>query len=689
MLFLRKLGPLLLGKASRFQILVASTVGAMLGFVPGFFLLGFGRGLSDAPALVFSLLAIVLILNTNLAVFGLSFVLAKLAAVPLLPLSFEVGSILLDGPTQGLFRWLINAPFFAWFGLERYATTGGLALGFVVGLVFGILFWTGLRKLQTRMADVEDGERYQQWTGKFWVRALSWLFLGARPKPGIWEAKLEAQKRVSPIRWLGLAAAVLFGLGLYLAQSFFAGPALRHLAREGLESWNGATVDLARAEVDLAGARMSLAGLALADPEALETDSFRARSLELSVGTTALLSRRFVIDEIHSKEASSGLQREQKGERIRKESEAPPAPPAEPGDKASKTLEDYVKDAQKWHARLQRVSEILARLQGSSEAGSDGTTEEDKRRAEDAAREQARLLGLARARAEHLVRGAPRVLVRKLAFEGLRVAGFEELFDVSAKNVSTAPSLVDDPLSVELRSRSGSMLFQFGADASKNESASTNFVWKGIPIDTIAGELLGLPLRGGSVDLSLRGDLDFSKKGGAWIDLPLRVTLRDTTLALQGVQETALDQVEIPLGLRGPLGSPRITVETKAFVDALITSGRAELAKQVGAKLESLLGDQVPGLGGTVQDVLGGKKSAAQVAEEAKRRAVEEAKKRAAPLVDDATKRAKKRALKELEKVLPGGLPKGLPKLPGGLFGGKKDPPKQDAGKQDGSKNDE
>jgi hypothetical protein len=48
---------------------------------------------------------------------------------------------LLDGPTQGLFKALINAPVFALFGFDNYVATGALALGLVIGLARLLVVW--------------------------------------------------------------------------------------------------------------------------------------------------------------------------------------------------------------------------------------------------------------------------------------------------------------------------------------------------------------------------------------------------------------------------------------------------------------------------------------------------------------------------------------------------------------------
>src|SRR5690606_13617682 len=56
MLITRKLGKILRGKATATQVLLAATLGGMLGFVPGFFLPGdLGGGFAQAPGLILAL----------------------------------------------------------------------------------------------------------------------------------------------------------------------------------------------------------------------------------------------------------------------------------------------------------------------------------------------------------------------------------------------------------------------------------------------------------------------------------------------------------------------------------------------------------------------------------------------------------------------------------------------------------
>ena len=640
-MFLRKIGKAAFGKSTPAQTFLASTLGGMLGFIPGVFLLGLGGAFLQSPGLLLSLLFLVLILNANLAIFGLVLLAAKVFGLLLLPLSFEVGRILLDGPTAPLFEALVNMPIFAWFGLEYYATTGALLLGLLFGVTLGFVLVRAQDRLRHKLASLEaDSDAYKKWADKKSVRFAAWLLIGAKQGKKSWRELAEQRKKGSPVRILGVVVVLILCVGLFLAQSFLTGPGFRSMAKSGLETLNGATVDLAKAAVDLAGGKIEFGGLAMADPEALQKNVFDARTLELELGTKDLLSKRLVIDEITSREAATGSERKTPGERL--PTTAPPAPPPPTGDE--KTIEDYLADAKLWKSRLDQLAKVLQRLIGPAEetkGESPGAVEQRDKRID----EQIAQLGLARTAAEHLIQGSPKLLIRKLTFEGVLAHQLDTTLDVHGKNLSTNPRLVEDPLELSIKSRDERL--SIGLQAAGGQGLRTSFVWKSISAETIAGLLKSSPMQGGTVDLRLDGTFDGARPEGLWMDTKLMVTLRGTKLTLPGLQATDIDVLTLPLGLRGPLAAPRISIDDKELANALVAAGKKELANQVRSRLGSALGDKVPGdIGGKAGDLIEGKLTPQQIADEAKKKA-EEA--------------ARKKAEEEMKK-----------RLPGGIFGGKK-----------------
>jgi uncharacterized protein (TIGR03546 family) len=660
MFLFRKIGAALRGKATPPQIFMAALLAGLLGFVPGFFLPGdLGGGFAQAPGLILCLLFVTLILNANLAVFGVVLLAAKLVSLMLVSVSFELGRLLLDGPLQGLFKALVNAPVSAWFGLEYYATTGGLVLGAIFGTLAGLMLVRTVRAIRTKMATVEaTSEAYQKWSRKRSVRFLSWAFLGKGKGKKTWQELAESEKRGLPIRITGVVLVLVLGASLWVFQQWFSSPILTAATRDGLTAVNGATVDLEQARIDLAAGELKILNLAIADANDLATDLFRAGALEARIDTTELLRKRLVIDQLRAADASSGLGRTTPGTRTPRP-EPPPPPPPEPG---TKSIEDWVKEAQVWKDRLAQLQDWLEKLKGP---GDDPTVPREVRERE--LEEERARVGAARVKAEHLIEDAPTLLIRSIDIEGISVAMLPgETLDLRGKNLATQPSLVAAAASLGVGTRSDKLKLQLAGGANAKGPLGLDFAFRRLPVDSLFGrlKLAGQPpVQGGTMDLVSNGAFDFAAGAGAMITLPLQVTMTGSTFAFPGMQPAKVDSLVLPVGVRGALTSPRIALDDKSLADALLKAGKQELASFVQGQAGKLLGG-VPGAAQIVDPT----KSVAENIEAAKKAAEEAAKKAA----EDAAKRAAEDAAK-----------KGLGDTLKGLFpGGKKEEPKKEEPKK-------
>jgi hypothetical protein len=617
---IRDLGSAVRGAATGPQIVLATTIGAMLGFVPGLFLPGdVGGGVLQAPGLIAALFLAALVLDTNLLVFGLTTVGAKLVSLALLPVSFEIGRFLLEGPLEGVFRNLVNGPVTAWFGLEYYATSGGLLLGAVAGLVTGLLIAKALQGLRRSMAGVESGSaRYQSLVGKRSVRLLAWLFFGSARKKS-WAEAAARGRRMRVVR------------GLYAVQGTLGGAWLGERSRYSLAAWNGATVDLDQATLDLAEGRVTFTGLAMTDPEDLDHDAFRARTLDFDLSMRDLLAGSVAIDRIESGDAETGAARSAPGRRIHAE---PPTAPAPAPDAPGRPLEEYLADIEIWKQRLETASEWIEKFTG---AGEDVPAEEPRETRDERIAEEVDVLGLARVAAAHFRTDTPAVTVRELILDGVTVAGLgEDRVDVRGENLSSHPVLSGAPSVLRAAARSGAFRFELRFDPANPGTAGIVVAAKDIPLASLAGSLKDLPVRGGVVDLSLEGAVDV-RADGIHLGLPLVAVLRDTEIQV-GSKTAQLARLELPIGLSGPLRAPSIDVDASGLADALTAAGRAELADEVRARAGKVVGGE---LGDALGGVIDGTKTTEEVVDQAKQKAEDELKKRAA---------------EELNKRLPGGL---------------------------------
>jgi uncharacterized protein (TIGR03546 family) len=576
----RKIGKLLRGNATPVQLMMACVLGAALGFVPGF---------SQGPGLTAALVLLLVILNANLFVAGVAALLGKALCLLLMPVSFAVGRALLDGPTEGLFAAIVNAPVLALFGFEHYATTGGLVVGILVGVMMGLALTRLLAAFRRRMARLEEGSpRYAALSRRWWARALVFVIVGGkRKKP--YEQLL--QRRVgNPIRPLGVVLAVLaFALVVVLYQ-FASEPIVTALLARGLERANGATVDIDRARLDLNAGRLTVSGLALADPNDLGRDLLRAREVDADISAVDLLRKRVALDRLVLVEASVGEARAVRGRHVGRPPHAVDRPDVSVAE--ARTLEEYLQRAQAWKDRLAQVRRWLEPLSAPDEAD----PEARRTRAERIAR-RVDHAGRARVEARHLVKGAPTLAVYELVAEGVGTPYLEgETLSIHGENLSTHPHLLQRPARLTVRSSGGTIDAAARFEQPVAGDNGIELSCRGLPADAVGRQLGAVagtpPIRGGTLDVDAAGT--WTGGAAAWIDLPMSVTLHDSTLALPGVTPATVDRLVLPIGVKGPLDDPRVVIAEQALTDALVKAGADELAQRV----QGVLGSQLQGAGG-------------------------------------------------------------------------------------------
>ncbi len=594
----RKIGKLVRGKVTPVQVGMACVLGAMIGFVPS---------VKTSPALLLFLLALLLILNANLFVATFMAAGGKLLSLLIMPAQFAVGRAVLDGPVfgggGGVMSTLINAPVLAWFGLEYYATTGGIVLGVVVGATAAAAMIIAIGRLRRTLAGMEEGsERYKKATSKKWVRGLVWVLFGKQKKT---YQQLAARRVGLPIRPLGVAiAALMVGL-VWVASLFFAEPVVTYALKAGLERANGATVDVGSADVDLSDGQIMVTSLAVADPEDLNTDIFRASRLEGEFSNADLLRKRFAIDRLVASEASTGEERATPGILIGPRRE----PPAAEGE--GKTLEDYIEQAEAWKNRLKQAREWLEKASdkkpGEEDAGPGAPPEEERETFRDRLAREIAEKGYAFVAADHLVDQAPKFLVREIVVEGMTAADAPgEVFDARAENVSTQPWLVEGPPRVTVKSRSN--LYEaditLGSAAAGGGNSTLLLARRGIPAERVSAALKA----GGEQPLLAGGTVDAVIEGAFrpdWVSLPLNVLVRDSTITLPGAGSAQVGELRLPIGVTGPLDAPRLDIDAQAWGNALAQAGATQLANKVRGRVEEEVQEEIDRARDKIEEKIG------------------------------------------------------------------------------------
>lgn len=621
----RKFGRLLLGKATPFQVVAACVLGAILGFQPGF---------AQAPGSIILLFCLFAILNANLALGGTIAIGAKLLSFILLPLAHSLGRFLLEGPTEGLFRSLVNAPFFAWCGFDYHAVAGGWLLGGILGLGTGLAVAGAMARIRKAFLSLDEGsEAFRKWAGKGWVKFLSWLLLGGVPKKETYE-KIAGKRVGLPVRPLGAALVVLSGILLWALPQLVAGPILTGALRSGLERVNGATVDLGNADLDLAAGRFTLEGLAMADRAELDEDMLRATTVTADLDVGALLSKRFQVTELALERALTGAPRETPGKLRGKTAPPPPQeppPPVEP-EVSIVELEKVLADAKVWYERLGQAERYFDLFFGEEEK-EPGETEQAGSDGGDTVARAVESVGYSWTRATHLIEENPTVRLDHLKIarlESMELAGMP--FVLEGWNLSTHPSLVAEPAGLSLASDDGAIRLAVNpAPAGGAPQPETiELARRGLSGDWLGSQVRvdGQPvLAGGTIDIEGTGR--WWREGGVRLDLPLRFTLNGCEVKIPGTDGLQrIEKLVVPITVGGSLLAPRIRFSEKDLIDGLVAAGKRELADRAKKELTGRISEETDKLkeqlGEKVSEEIEGKVSKeleGKVGEEAKKAA--------------------------------------------------------------------
>ncbi|MEO1511780.1 MAG: hypothetical protein AAFU70_06895, partial [Planctomycetota bacterium] len=435
-----------------------------------------------------------------------------------------------------------------------------------------------------------DSDRYNKWTSKPYARAMCFVLIGGGHGKKSYEELLD-KKIGNPIRPLGAAVAVIVIGFLVALQFLLMDSAATQLVRDQLERQNGATVDLERANVNLAGGKAILTGLAIADPADLARDRFRTDEMTIDFSTGDLLKRRYTIDSIVSEDAVQGGLRETPGQLTRGRPEPEP-----PEDEEAKTIEDYLEQYETWKERLEKLRDLLDRFRGKDDEAETPENAPRETLRERLAREAA-LRGHANVYATHLVEDVPKLTIKEIRVGTLRIEGQPRTYDINGAWLSTNPGLLTETAALDLGSSDDSV--SAGVRIPSGSPAELKMTVIGLDADEIASSLSVTPppFAGGTIDLAIDADL-----AGSWIEAPLMATLRDSTVQIPGAGPTRVDELVVPVRLRGPIDNPTIALEPSDLSDALVAAGKAEAARRLEGAIGDALGDKLPEEAGGMLD---------------------------------------------------------------------------------------
>ena len=276
------------GGLSPAHVWSTTVLGFLLGMIPDY---------AASAGLVAILVLCSLLMRVNAGLFALSLIVSKTILLLSLPWLFDLGQAALYGSMGGALLTLSQLPVLAWFGFERYATVGALFAGVPLALLAALVVNMSVQKMRRAGASLDSNPKFDAFAQALVGRISLNLMLGKLAKDGLGSA---LNNPVPLLRWKeGIVAALLIALvatGVWQ----WAKSDLKNAVVPVLERANGATVDVDGLSLNLWTGTLDITGLALADPSDLSVNSFAAAELRISVSSLALLSKRIVVNEVHS-----------------------------------------------------------------------------------------------------------------------------------------------------------------------------------------------------------------------------------------------------------------------------------------------------------------------------------------------------------------------------------------------------
>ncbi len=577
----RKIGKILRGEATPFQLMSAAVLASVLGFMPGFI---------QAPGTIVLLFILLIVINANLGVVVIIGGVAKLVSLALMPLSFTVGKWLIQGPLKPIIEYLANAPVFAFGGFEYYATIGGGVLGLLFGVGSGLVLVIIINSYRHKMAILEEtSDLFNEWNQKRWVKFLKFVLIGSRGSKQDYQ-QLTSRKIGNPIRPLGVAFIILSMFVSFLICSILDNYILSAAIRYGLESINGATVDIHHVETNYKRGKLVLSALAFTDPDRLDVDLFRADKLEADISIRNLLRKRIVIDKIVVKNAQSGSKRQRPGHKVKRhKSKASDAP--EPTDNKTKlSIDNYVKNAALWKKRLERIEPWLKRL---SRLKSDSDNPTNERSHGDTKNDRSKLNPYLSAKAENLVHKQPLISISDIEINAVKCRWLDnKTMDINVKNLSSHPWLMPSPFSMSAVSSDAVSQFYIKANSTTSHGGEFNFNLNNIPTDKIKGKLKlkdSTSISNGTIGIEANGS--WLTDQIVTVNIPITININEMNIALGSRHSVHIPTLTFPVTINGPIKKPQIHVDHKQLTSAIMKSGSQAVKKQVKQKLMDKLND--------------------------------------------------------------------------------------------------
>ncbi len=425
--WLRKFGKLIRGGAGSWHIVLGCVLGTLIGMTPGF----------NMTVLLTVLVLVLLSANMGMAVVG--FLVGKALCVVLAPVTFHIGFFLIhQAGLTGLFRAASDTPVVALMNLHYYCLVGGLPIAIVVGAVMGLLFARAVRLIRAGLIVATDkSAKVQRLANNAFVRFLMWLIFGKRKR----SLKEALTIRQPILRKSGILVCGVFALLLVGFEVLFLDRLVRSGLIGGLEAAVGAEVNIENVDFSLLQGRMKIEGLQVTDPDKPTHNMIQAKTLNCDISIVAVLTKRFVIDELVISGMRTDAKRVSEGEVYKK----PDVPEPEFADDV---IYKYIEKGRKAYEYVRKLRQYLDAREKAKQEAEEGVDKDEVLSGKYA------YLKLS-ARSTLVKR--PTVTIRHLRVDDLAIGEGvgKGVYALEGEQLSDKPELNDEPMSLRLTDKEG------------------------------------------------------------------------------------------------------------------------------------------------------------------------------------------------------------------------------------------
>lgn len=560
------------------QLLLVSILGFVFGFIPGF---------SYAPLLFIFTIFLVLILRVNIGIFIIIALIAKALSFAIEGLSFSVGTFLIDGFAQPLFKKIVNTPVLAYAGFDYYLVTGAFVVSIILGIVVGLILAKIYKGFVTKMAKLQtESDLYVKITSKLSTKIASKILLGKNISKVDWQ-KMAKKRFLQPFRILGVILVAIIVTGLYFSPSLLQTTLVSNIIKQQLSKANGATVDYKSLNLDFSQAKLEINGLGAANPNDLHEDRFYAESVSASLNMTGILTKHLVLDNVKLDGVKLNKERSSKGELYGEGAQATSNQTVEENITTVKTIANDVNNLQqlnleKYLSHAETAGKVAKGIKQGAEVLSNfkpvpnATPKEQK----NIAKEEAKAYGYADVRAESLETKKPMLTILNMYINNYENSG--NTFNVYLGNISTNPTLLGEPTTIKINTVNNDDITANVTISNKvNTANNVEFKFKNLGNNLVKGlNIQNLKLNADNASISGKGDWNFESGKNISFNIPLVINLDGVSINFNGFNQK-LQNLQLNAVLSGDLNNTNFSIDTSSIDNILKSVNVQDVANNI------------------------------------------------------------------------------------------------------------